>query len=183
MKLKQSYQSNSNSNIFKNESNQIDSNRIMLNSTSPKFHLREKNMESLKGQTDKKDIKITFPKIYFNFKLINLGENINFNNRIVQNLENPLDKEKKINNINIDFSSPLTNIYKEYKKKTKDKKNNNRNSYNLKLNTFSENNRNKLNLKGESVKLPNFKNNTSNTNINFNNNKKNFQINQNNNVV
>ena len=179
-----SYQSNSNSNIFKNESNQIDSNRIMLNSTSPKFHLREKNMESLKGQTDKKDIKITFPKIYFNFKLINLGENINFNNRIVQNLENPLDKEKKINNINIDYSSPLTNIYKEYKKKTKDKKNNNnRNSYNLKLNTFSENNRNKLNLKGESVKLPNFKNNTSNTNINFNNNKKNFQINQNNNVV
>ena len=179
-----SYHSNSNSNIFKNESNQIDSNRIMLNSTSPKFHLREKNMESLKGQTDKKDIKITFPKIYFNFKLINLGENINFNNRIVQNLENPLDKEKKINNINIDYSSPLTNIYKEYKKKTKDKKNNNnRNSYNLKLNTFSENNRNKLNLKGESVKLPNFKNNTSNTNINFNNNKKNFQINQNNNVV
>ena len=179
-----SYHSNSNSNIFKNESNQIDSNRIMLNSTSPKFHLREKNMESLKGQTDKKDIKITFPKIYFNFKLINLGENINFNNRIVQNLENPLDKEKKINNINIDFSSPLTNIYKEYKKKTKDKKNNNnRNSYNLKLNTFSENNRNKLNLKGESVKLPNFKINTSNTNINFNNNKKNFQINQNNNVV
>ena len=179
-----SYQSNSNSNIFKNESNQIDSNRIMLNSTSPKFHLREKNMESLKGQTDKKDIKITFPKIYFNFKLINLGENINFNNRIVQNLENPLDKEKKINNINIDYSSPLTNIYKEYKKKTKDKKNNNnRNSYNLKLNTFSENNRNKLNLKGESVKLPNFKNNTSNTNINFNNNKKNFQINQSNNVV
>ena len=178
-----SYHSNSNSNIFKNESNQIDSNRIMLNSTNPKFHLREKNMESLKGQTDKKDIKITFPKIYFNFKLINLGENINFNNRIVQNLENPLDKEKKINNINIDFSSPLTNIYKEYKKKTKDKKNNNRNSHNLKLNTFSENNRNKLNLKGESVKLPNFKNNTSNTNINFNNNKKNFQINQNNNVV
>ena len=179
-----SYHSNSNSNIFKNESNQIDSNRIMLNSTSPKFHLREKNMESLKGQTDKKDIKITFPKIYFNFKLINLGENINFNNRIVQNLENPLDKEKKINNINIDYSSPLTNIYKEYKKKTKDKKNNNnRNSYNLKLNTFSENNRNKLNLKGESVKLPNFKNNTSNTNINFNNNKKNFQINQSNNVV
>ena len=179
-----SYHSNSNSNIFKNESNQIDSNRIMLNSTSPKFHLREKNMESLKGQTDKKDIKITFPKIYFNFKLINLGENINFNNRIVQNLENPLDKEKKINNINIDYSSPLTNIYKEYKKKTKDKKNNNnRNSYNLKLNTFSENNRNKLNIKGESVKLPNFKNNTSNTNINFNNNKKNFQINQNNNVV
>ena len=179
-----SYHSNSNSNIFKNESNQIDSNRIMLNSTSPKFHLREKNMESLKGQTDKKDIKITFPKIYFNFKLINLGENINFNNRIVQNLENPLDKEKKINNINIDYSSPLTNIYKEYKKKTKDKKNNNnRNSYNLKLNTFSENSRNKLNLKGESVKLPNYKNNTSNTNINFNNNKKNFQINQNNNVV
>ena len=178
-----SYHSNSNSNIFKNESNQIDSNRIMLNSTSPKFHLREKNMESLKGQTDKKDIKITFPKIYFNFKLINLGENINFNNRIVQNLENPLDKEKKINNINIDYSSPLTNIYKEYKKKTKDKKNNNRNSHNLKLNTFSENNRNKLNLKGESVKLPNFKNNTSNTNINFNNNKKNFQINQSNNVV
>ena len=178
-----SYHSNSNS-IFKNESNQIDSNRIMLNSTSPKFHLREKNMESLKGQTDKKDIKITFPKIYFNFKLINLGENINFNNRIVQNLENPLDKEKKINNINIDYSSPLTNIYKEYKKKTKDKKNNNnRNSYNLKLNTFSENNRNKLNIKGESVNLPNFKNNTSNTNINFNNNKKNFQINQNNNVV
>ena len=178
-----SYHSNSNSNIFKNESNQIDSNRIMLNSTSPKFHLREKNMESLKGQTDKKDIKITFPKIYFNFKLINLGENINFNNRIVQNLENPLDKEKKINNINIDYSSPLTNIYKEYKKKTKDKKNNNRNSHNLKLNTFSENNRNKLNIKGESVKLPNFKNNTSNTNINFNNNKKNFQINQSNNVV
>jgi len=178
-----SYHSNSNSNIFKNESNQIDSNRIMLNSTSPKFHLKEKNMESLKGQTDKKDIKITFPKIYFNFKLINLGENINFNNRIVQNLENPLDKEKKINNINIDYSSPLTNIYKEYKKKTKDKKNNNWNSHNLKLNTFSENNRNKLNLKGESVKLPNFKNNTSNTNINFNNNKKNFQINQSNNVV
>ena len=106
--------------------------------------------------------------------MINLGSNIHF----VRNeslLEQSKDKTKENKKINIDFTSPITNTYKAYQKKKKEKKI----SYiinNIYQNKIAQNEPKKLELelKGEAVKMLNYKNNFSIAGINFNNNKKNI---------
>ena len=192
-KINSSSKSNSNSVLMDNLSNdkeqdkendlkQISSEKIIFSKTIPKFYIKEQKHENIQtqtqNQTEKKYNKLSFPKMCCNIKLINLGTNINFIKKQLL-LDQSEDKAKDINkNLNIDFSSPLTNIYKAYKKKKKEKKSNNmynniyQNNNQIKL---SSNEPLKLELKGEKIKFPKFKVNNSISNINNYNNKKDFQ--------
>ena len=74
---------------------------------------------SIETQTKNKN-KDKFPKIGFNYRIIQLGSDIYFN-------ENELELIQKIReqstNKYINLASPLTNIHKIYQKKKKEKKN------------------------------------------------------------
>ena len=158
-----------------NELKTINSERLLFNRTSPKFYIKDKKYENI--QTEKKYNKFSFPRLYCNFKLINLGSNIHFIKKDSQ-LEQSKDKTKENKKINIDFMSPITNTYKAYQKKKKEKKVNNNIINNIYQNKISLNEQKKieLELKGEAVKLLNLKNNHSITSLNiYNNNKKNLQ--------
>ena len=152
----------------------INSERLIFNRTTPKFFIKDKKYENIQIQAEKKNKHLSFPRLYCNFKLINLGSNIHF----VRNeslLEQSKDKTKENKKINIDFTSPITNTYKAYQKKKKEKKI----SYiinNIYQNKIAQNEPKKLELelKGEAVKMLNYKNNYSIAGINFNNNKKNI---------
>ena len=152
----------------------INSERLIFNRTTPKFFIKDKKYENIQIQAEKKNKYLSFPRLYCNFKLINLGSNIHF----VRNeslLEQSKDKTKENKKINIDFTSPITNTYKAYQKKKKEKKI----SYiinNIYQNKIAQNEPKKLELelKGEAVKMLNYKNNYSIAGINFNNNKKNI---------
>ena len=93
--------------------------------TSPKFY------NSIETQTPKsklffKNKKGKFPKIGFSYKIINLGTNINFKERRLENFQKKDENPK----LSIDLSIPLTNTYKAYQKKKNDKKNNKKSSLN-----------------------------------------------------
>ena len=131
-----------------NELTEINGDRILFNKTSPKFYIREKKYENAQTQTVKKRNRISFPKLSLNFKLINLGANIDFNK-----------KELKKENSNIDFSSHLIDTYKTYKKKKKQRKQNIINNFNIFKNKALLNEPKNFLLKGELLNKPTFKNN------------------------
>ena len=148
-------QENDKDKITENAFTEIKGDRILFNNTSPKFYVKEKRYENVQTQTVKKRNRISFPKLSINFKLINLGSNIDFN-------KNELRKE----NSNIDFSSPLTDVYKSYEKKKEQRKHNIINNLNILKKTSLLNEPKNFLLKGELLNKPNFKNNYSNSNIN-----------------
>ena len=148
-------QENDKDKITENAFTEIKVDRILFNNTSPKFYVKEKRYENVQTQTVKKRNRISFPKLSINFKLINLGSNIDFN-------KNELRKE----NSNIDFSSPLTDVYKSYEKKKEQRKHNIINNLNILKKTSLLNEPKNFLLKGELLNKPNFKNNYSNSNIN-----------------
>ena len=109
--------------------------------------------------------KISLPRIYCNFKLINLGSNIHFQRNIIQIVQ-PKDRAKENKKSNIDFNNSLINTYKMYQKRQKEQKNFNifDNIYQNSQNIFSLNESKKSEselIKKEVGKLLNMKNNNS----------------------
>ena len=102
-----------------NSDNSFLENKELYN-TSPKF-------SSIETQTPKIVIKnktkSKFPKIGFSYKIINLGSDINFKERNMQNIQN-IQQINENSKTSIDLSKPLTNTYKAYQKKKNEKKNN-----------------------------------------------------------
>ena len=100
---------------------------LKMNSVDKVLSLFENNnnknnspqQSSIETQTKNKN-KDKFPKIGFNYRIIQLGSDIYFN-------ENELELIQKIReqstNKYINLASPLTNTYKTYQKKKKEKKN------------------------------------------------------------
>ena len=109
--------------------------------------------------------KFSLPRIYCNFKLINLGSNIHFQRNIIQIVQ-PKDRAKENKKSNIDFNNSLINTYKMYQKRQKEQKNFNifDNIYQNSQNIFSLNESKKSEselIKKEVGKLLNMKNNNS----------------------
>ena len=92
-----------------------------LYNTSPQFYSIETQTSKLVVKNKKKS---KFPKIGFSYKIINLGSDINFKERNIQNNQNKKDSSKT----SIDLSKPLTDTYKAYQKKKNIKKINNKSS-------------------------------------------------------
>ena len=150
----------------------INSERLIFNHTASKFYIKDKKYETIQMQTENRYNILSFPRLYCNFKLINLGSNIHFIKKELR-LEQSKDKNKENKKLSIDFMSPIINTYKAYQKKKKEKKINNMYQNKISLN---EQKKIEFELKGETIKFPNFKNNYSLTSQNFyNNNKKNHR--------
>jgi len=64
--------------------------------------------------------KAKFPNIGFSYKVINLGSDIKFRDIQLEKIQELKENAK----INVDLSSPLTNTYRAYQKKKKEKNNN-----------------------------------------------------------
>ena len=84
------------------------------------YNTSQKNYNSIETQTPKLIFKNkNQSKIGFNYKIINLGSNINFKERNIEHLQNLKENTK----VNIDLSIPLTNTYKAYQKRKYEKNN------------------------------------------------------------
>ena len=123
---------------------------------------------NIKTQTPKviltnKKKKLNFASIGFNYKVVNLGSNINFRETDSKTLQ----KMKENSKINIDLSSPMTYTYKEYQKKKNVKKINKK----IPLNKMSLN---KCDDSNKNIILPSFK--TTNSFYNIKNKKNNNNI-------
>ena len=131
-----------------NSDNSFIDNKDLYN-TSPKFYSIETQTSNLILKNKKKG---KFPKIGFSYKIINLGSDINFKERNIENYQSLKETSKT----NIDLSKQLTNTYKAYQKKKNIKKINNK---------FSSN---ELPIKELIIKknfiLPKFNNNLLNNN-------------------
>ena len=132
--------------------------RTELQGTPLKLYIKEKKLEN----------KSNLPRVYCNFKYINLGSNVHFQRNVIQ-IVHPKNKTNENKKSIIDFSNSLIDTYKLYQKKKKENKNIfifNNNIYQNSQNKFSLNDSKKSDseLKKEVVKvgkLLNFKNNNS----------------------
>ena len=144
--------------FMKKEIIQANSDRMIFNKTYSKFHVKEQKILNTQIQTAKKTNNNLFPKLSLNFKLINLGSNIDFTKNELRK-DNSNEKIKEHKKLELHLSSPLTNVYKAYQKQKSEAKQNN-----INLNIFQKNNsvnksKNFL-LKGESINytIPNINN-------------------------
>ena len=135
--------------FMKKEIIQTNSDRIIFNKTVSKFHVKEQKIINTQTQTAKKTSSNLFPQLNMNFKLINLGSNIYFTRNELRK-DNSNEKMKENKKIDIDLSSPLTNVYKAYQKQKSESKHNNINLNIFKKN-ISANKTKKFLLKGESI--------------------------------
>ena len=132
--------------------------RTELQGTPLKLYIKEKKLEN----------KSNLPRVYCNFKYINLGSNVHFQRNVIQ-IVHPKNKTNENKKSIIDFSNSLIDTYKLYQKKKKENKNIfifNNNIYQNSQNKFYLNDSKKSDseLKKEVVKvgkLLNFKNNNS----------------------
>ena len=135
--------------FMKKEIIQTNSDRIIFNKTVSKFHVKEQKIINTQTQTAKKTSSNLFPQLNMNFKLINLGSNIYFTRNELRK-DNSNEKMKENKKIDIDLSSPLTNVYKAYQKQKSESKHNNIN-LNIFQKNISANKTKKFLLKGESI--------------------------------
>ena len=147
------------------------SDRIIFNKTVSKFHIGEQKIVNTQTQTVKKTFNNLFPKLSLNFKLIDLGSNIDFTKNELRK-DNSKEKTKDNKKLDIDLSSPLTNVYKAYHKQKMEAKQNIINELNIFQKNIPANKTKKFLLKGEPI-------NYSISNIN----KKPINIADNNNVI